>query len=307
MTHDPDTNPSEAGLKISVVIPTLNRKPLLLKTLEALRTQLEPPYEVVVVDNGSSDGTAEAVSSSGLGHVVSEPVRGPAAARNRGITEVAGDIIAFLDDDAVPAPDWTAVMARFFKESGAAGAGGPAIADWEGGAPPWYVATSKKLRSYIGVFDLGHEVKRLESYYDFLIGANCAFRREVFDSGARFAHFFVGRPGTSEDLEFSRRVATTLPVYYLPGMKVFHYIAMRKYSPVYILATVFDCGLKKPFIKRRLCPRGPADLWGIDGVLSFFSFMGYLSGSLLLLLCPGLRRERERMLGGSGAASPALK
>lgn len=307
MITNAELNPPQARLKISVLVPTLNRKGLLLKTLEALKNQLEPPCEIVVVDNGSSDGSAEAVCSLGLGRVVSEPVRGPAAARNRGITEAAGDIIAFLDDDAVPAPDWTAVMARFFEKTDAAGVGGPAIADWEGGAPPWYVASSKKLRSYIGVFDLGNEVKRVESYYDFLIGANCAFRREVFDSGARFAHFVVGRPGTSEDLEFSRRVAATVPVYYLPEMKVFHYMAMRKYSPVYILATVFDCGLKKPFIKRRLCPKGSSDFCGIDGVLSFFSFMGYLSGSLLLLLRPGLRRERERILVDSGAASPVLK
>jgi glycosyltransferase involved in cell wall biosynthesis len=292
-------------MNISVVIPSYNRKALLLRTLAALRAQTLPALEVIVADNGSSDGSREAAAAAGA-RVVLEGERGPAAARNRGAEAAAGDIIAFLDDDSAPEADWLERMSVFFAEHPeAVGAGGPAVADWEA-EPPWYIRSSRKLRSYLGVFELGDRARPLDSYYDFLIGANCAFRREVFAGGARFASVPVGRPGTSEDMEFSRRAAAAAPVWYLPELRVRHFIAARKYAPLYIAALVFDCGLKKPFIRRRLCPRGPADLWGVDGLLSAFSFAGYLCGSLLLLW-PPLRRSRDRELAASAGSGPRTR
>lgn len=290
-------DPERGGrLKISVIIPTFNRKELLLRTVGALLRQDFAPYEVIVVDNGSSDGTPEAVAALGNAGVtcVREAVRGPAAARNRGVGEASGDVIAFIDDDAVPASDWAAVIGEFFaQEPDGAGAGGPALPLWEGGRPPDFILNSVKLQSYLGVFDLGREKRKISGFYDFLIGTNCAYRASVFGSGTRFLHVEAGRPGTSEDLELSRRVGAERPVYYLPEMKVTHFIAAYKYSPRYIAALVFDCGLKKPFIGRRISPRGPADMWGVDGLLGVISLAGYVCG-LLLKSGRGLARALKR-------------
>lgn len=97
---------------VSVVIPTFNRRRILDEVLAALDGQLgAPPFEIVVVDDGSTDGTFEWLE----GRTAARPVRllrqtnrGPAAARNRGVAEAAGRLVAFLGDDTVPEPGWLA-------------------------------------------------------------------------------------------------------------------------------------------------------------------------------------------------------
>ena len=85
---------------VSVVIPTYNRKEFLLETLRSVFAQNLKGYEILVVDDGSSDGTEEALKS------LSEPVRyinkphgGASSARNVGIREARGEYLAFLDSD----------------------------------------------------------------------------------------------------------------------------------------------------------------------------------------------------------------
>ena len=95
---------------VSVIIPTRNCRTSLAATLEAILGQhLEGGFEVIVVDNGSEDGTAElAASFPSPVRVIGGPNRGPAAARNRGAAEAAGDLFAFTDGDCIPQPDWLA-------------------------------------------------------------------------------------------------------------------------------------------------------------------------------------------------------
>ncbi len=90
----------------SVVIPTYNRKPILEKCLQALEQQtLDAAYEVVVVDDGSTDGTVEWLNQSSqiFPHVrlLQQNHQGPAAARNLGVKQAAGDTIIFIDSDLV--------------------------------------------------------------------------------------------------------------------------------------------------------------------------------------------------------------
>ena len=97
---------------LSVVIPTRNRREALIRTLRSLERQRRPDgdFEVVVADNGSGDGSPEAVReladrSSLAVRLVEEPRPGPAAARNRGVEEARGDLILFLGDDTEAAGD----------------------------------------------------------------------------------------------------------------------------------------------------------------------------------------------------------
>lgn len=96
---------------LSVVIPTRNRAERLRSCLEALRRQTLAPerFEVVIVDNGSDDGSLEAARRAAgempfLASVAVEPHRGPAAARNRGIEQACGRRVLFLGDDIVASP-----------------------------------------------------------------------------------------------------------------------------------------------------------------------------------------------------------
>ena len=97
-------------LKLSVVIPTFNRRKVLERTLPALLAQDLPPqdYEVIIVMDGSNDGTAELLREwkPQCGFRVLETAnRGPSAARNEGIKAAAGKVVLFLDDDLICVPE----------------------------------------------------------------------------------------------------------------------------------------------------------------------------------------------------------
>ncbi|HUT35664.1 MAG TPA: glycosyltransferase [Planctomycetota bacterium] len=101
--------------RVSVVIPAFNAERYLRETLESVLAQTYRDFEVVVVDDGSSDGTAELAASFG------EPVRcirqanaGPSAARNRGIREARGELIAFVDSDDLWLPEKLAEQVPLF-------------------------------------------------------------------------------------------------------------------------------------------------------------------------------------------------
>ncbi len=106
--------------RVSVVIPAYNAERTLGACLEALARQVRPADEVVVVDNGSTDGTA-ALTRSFFGRLpglrlVTEPRAGEAAARNRGVREARGDVIAFTDADCIPHEGWLANAVRALEE-----------------------------------------------------------------------------------------------------------------------------------------------------------------------------------------------
>lgn len=96
--------------KISVVVPTHDRCDVLPEVLAAVEGQEGvPPFEIVVVDDGSKDGTGDWLERWRPGvpaQVVSQPNRGPASARNAGVERSRGEMVAFLGDDTVPESDW---------------------------------------------------------------------------------------------------------------------------------------------------------------------------------------------------------
>ncbi len=92
----------------SVIIPAHDAEGTLGRTLDALANQdLEQPYEVIVVDDGSSDRTA-AIAEAAAGPVtlIRQEALGPAAARNRGASAAGGEVLAFTDADCFPRPNW---------------------------------------------------------------------------------------------------------------------------------------------------------------------------------------------------------
>ena len=96
---------------ISVVIPSFNDAGFVVACLEALAAQTRPADEIIVVDNGSTDATAEVALGAGA-RVVHEPRRGIWPATAAGFDAASGDLLARLDADSVPAPDWIAEIER---------------------------------------------------------------------------------------------------------------------------------------------------------------------------------------------------
>jgi len=111
---------------ISVVIPALNDSEMLATCLAALRAQTRPADEIIVVDNGSTDDTAD-VARAGGARVVTEPKRGVPAATSTGFDAARGTVIGRLDADSLPDPDWLArIEYRFDTEPDLAAITGPA-------------------------------------------------------------------------------------------------------------------------------------------------------------------------------------
>src|SRR5881396_91727 len=110
--------------KISVVVSTLNGAATLRDTLAGLEQLDYPDYEVIVVNDGSTDATPQIASEYHV-RLISTKNQGLSAARNVGTRAAAGDIVAFIDDDAYPEIHWLRFLALAFMEGKYVGVGGP--------------------------------------------------------------------------------------------------------------------------------------------------------------------------------------
>jgi GT2 family glycosyltransferase len=122
--------PFPAGLpwpRISVVVCSYNGERTIRDCCEGLRKLEYPDYEVIVVNDGSTDATAAIAHEYGL-RVISTENRGLSNARNTGLAAATGEIVAYLDDDASPDPHWLTYLAATFLSTTYAGVGGPNIA-----------------------------------------------------------------------------------------------------------------------------------------------------------------------------------
>jgi colanic acid/amylovoran biosynthesis glycosyltransferase len=106
--------------RVSVVMVTYNRRELLATALDALDAQTLAPHEVLVVDNGSTDGSAELLaartSPAGLRVLPGAAAGSVAQARNVAVSQATGDVIAFTDDDCRPQPTWLEALAAGLRE-----------------------------------------------------------------------------------------------------------------------------------------------------------------------------------------------
>ncbi|HEX6189818.1 MAG TPA: glycosyltransferase [Pyrinomonadaceae bacterium] len=118
----PDTN----WPRISVVVCSYNGARTIRECFEGLRGLKYPNYEVIVVNDGSKDRTAAITKEYGF-HLINTENRGLSSARNTGAEAAAGEIVAYIDDDAYPDPQWLTYLAATFMSTGHVAVGGPNI------------------------------------------------------------------------------------------------------------------------------------------------------------------------------------
>ncbi len=102
-------------LRVSLVIPAYNEESHLRACLDSVAAQIEAPFEVIVVDNNSTDQTAAIARRFSFVRLISEPQQGRVFARNAGFSAARGDIIARLDADVAALPDWTQRVRQAFE------------------------------------------------------------------------------------------------------------------------------------------------------------------------------------------------
>ena len=223
--------------KLSVIICTYNRDKHIYNALKSIALSNFPVdlYEILVINNNSTDTTeneCERFYSDFKGinyHYFVEKNQGLSPARNRGIAEANGEIIIFLDDDAVAEPDYLTKMFDFFESKpDAAACGGRIYPRFETKRPRWM---SRFLVSLTSSIDLGNNVK-IFSNRQFPVGANMAVRKQMFEKYGLF-NPNLGRKGNSldgaeeKDL-FYRMMAAGEKIYYVPDAIVYHYVPDKR-------------------------------------------------------------------------------
>ena len=200
---------------VSVVISTYNRCAQLRHTLEALLSQQsrDVSWEAVIVDNNSTDDTPDVVASfahrhGARIHYVFEPRQGLSFGRNAGIAQARAPLVAFTDDDVEPAQDWVLRIAQSFDEHPRADfIGGKVLPRWPGRVPGWLTPDHW---SPLALVDYGDEAFAVNAGKPCcLVGANLAFRREVFDRVGLFAPGLQrvrDGIGSAEDYDLEMRV-----------------------------------------------------------------------------------------------------
>ncbi len=229
---------------ISVVICTHNRSDSLDRVLRSLSPVSVPEgtaWEIVVVDNASSDATRDVVTryihTDLPVEYVFEERKGLSHARNTGIARSSGEIIAFLDDDVSVRADWLEALDRAFGEHDASCVGGRALLRTDTQRPSWW---RKEYDGKVGHFDRGNEVISSRSSEDGLvgIGANLAFRRDVFERHGLF-RAELGRKGrnlsTGEEVDLMDRLRRNgeLAVY-RPDLVVYHHPHPSRFTKAYL-------------------------------------------------------------------------
>ena len=179
-------------LTVSVVLPVRDDAPALERCLRALAVQSVRPLEVVVVDDGSTDGSGD-VARRGGAVVVREEEPGIAAAASRGYDAARGDLILRLDADSVPPPDWIARMtAPFVRDPGLAALSGPGV--FSGLPTP---LAGVLTRAYMGIYfrRIGARIGSPP-----LFGSNLAMRRTAWEAVSAEVHRHDGHVHDDLDL-----------------------------------------------------------------------------------------------------------
>lgn len=174
------------GIDISVIIATCKRPFSLCETLLDLakqETEGQFTYEVIVVDNNSRDETASVVRALMPEYPVpltcyEELEQGKAYALNKGIGVARGALLAFTDNDIRLGKDWLKIIHETFVLYHADGVGGPTKPLWVGTRPDWL---SDQLVRQLGIFDHGQVSFVIKEAKHFIIGANCAYRKSLFE------------------------------------------------------------------------------------------------------------------------------
>ena len=226
----------------SVIVPSYNREDEIRELLDSF-ARLDfhrDRYELIIADDGSTDGTAALVSS----FLKNAPFtltfyrqenRGPGAARNMGMSRAKGDFFIFIDSDCTVSPGWLAAIDQALTTDNADAFGGPDACRDD--FPPLLKAINYSMTSFLTTGGIrGHQKKRLGKFYP--RSFNMGLSREVYESIGGFGALRHG-----QDIEFSHRIIKSgAAVTRVPSAVVYH---KRRTSLRKFFRQVFNWGVAR--------------------------------------------------------------
>ena len=233
-------------MKITAIVCTYQRPDSLAETLRALLAQSLPPEacEILVVDNSPVPNVTGqlAANYANQPHVrfLHQPEPGLSHARNLGVREARTPLVAFIDDDAVAAPDWLEqIVFAFAGDERLAAVGGLVTPLWEAPRPPWL---HDNLLGYLSVLDWGDQPLEVDDCR-WLIGTNVAYRRDALLAAGGFRSD-LGRRGnlliSNEELELSDRLRVGGGrVWYFPTIRVAHRVPAERLTREWFRQRIF--------------------------------------------------------------------
>lgn len=247
---------------VTVIICTLNRSNYLDKALESLANQIFDPssFEVIVVDNGSTDNTKNTVISKSdkffnLRYIF-EPQKGLSNARNTGLKEASGKYIAYLDDDAVACPKWLANMLNCFEtiKPSPSCVGGKVSPIWEAPRPIWL---ADQLLGYLTIIDWSDIPVFIEKPR-YIAGANMAFPKDVLQQLGGFSTT-LGRKGkkllSNEELDLQEKIMNEgHAIYYDPAIQVSHHAPASRLNQEWFLNRLYWQGISEAKLELQKSP-----------------------------------------------------
>jgi glycosyltransferase involved in cell wall biosynthesis len=220
------------SIQISAILCTYNRADYLRKSIQNLVKQTLDSkfYEIVIIDNHSTDKTKQVVTEEFAGvsnlRYIYEPRLGLSQARNTGWKEAKGEYVAYLDDDAIADSFWLENILKAFKTvtPQPGGIGGKITLIWEAAQPDWL---PPQFLPYLGALDWSNVPRILEDH-QYIGGGNMAFPRFLLETVGGF-NLNLGRKGhnllSNEELFLSDRIKEEgYSMYYDPGILMGHYV-----------------------------------------------------------------------------------
>ncbi|HYA27762.1 MAG TPA: glycosyltransferase family 2 protein [Acidobacteriota bacterium] len=244
---------------ISVIVATRNRRAALEQFLASARgLPMEPQWELIVVDNGSSDGTNDLLASATVNLpllVLQEPQQGKSRALNKGLTQARGEILLFADDDIMPDRQWLTELYQASLDYAEANVfGGRILLNYE--TLPAWVTDSFNLKTILASEqDLGDDFKWFERN-QYPVGPNLAVRRRALECNHCAWPVNLG-PGTKlplgDERAFLMRVSSpsSRDRLYVPGSVVRHNVGGRELKMTNAATRCFLGGYAAGLVNKR--------------------------------------------------------
>ncbi|HXJ06009.1 MAG TPA: glycosyltransferase [Candidatus Acidoferrum sp.] len=263
-------------MDVTVIICTWNRSKTLKNVLTSLEACVVPggiEWEVLVVDNNSTDDTSAVCESFIKGHperfrYLFEGRQGKTNALNAGILQARGSILALTDDDLTVDPQWVAAIYDAFQKYDCAAVGGKIIPVWNCTKPSW-IAFDGPYRhpAYGGIvnFDKGELPVRLTAT---AIGANMALRKSTFEKLGPYRTDLnrINDLLGGEDTEYCRRIMRAGELLmYAPKVVVYHPVEEYRTKRKYMRSMAFHYGRWSILVDR--VPDGAKCFWGVPRYL----------------------------------------